>query len=130
MKSFKNFYIRNNNLVQLQNSSFESPLITTNSYMYYGDLSLAQKQNFKWTAGGNLLLPQGPILINNITTWGFSIPFPSGKSMFGFTIYFIYRTNYIYDSRSSYNFVLLSYKNRNRRIGKSNQYFKDRKSVV
>ena len=66
MKSFKNFYIRNNNLVQLQNTSFESPLITANNYTYYGDLSLVQKQNFKWTAGGNLLLPQGPILINNI----------------------------------------------------------------
>ena len=78
MKSFKNFYIRNNNLVQLQNTSFETPLITTNNYTYYGDLSLVQKQNFKWTAGGNLLLPQGPILINNITVWGFSIPFPSG----------------------------------------------------
>ena len=79
MKSFKNFYIRNNNLVQLQNSSFESPLISTNSYVYYGDLSLAQKQNHKWTAGGNLVLPLGPILINNITVWGFTVPFPSGN---------------------------------------------------
>ena len=34
MKSFKNSYIRNNNLVELQNTSFESPLITTNSYLY------------------------------------------------------------------------------------------------
>ena len=34
MKSFKNFYIRNNNLVELQNTSFESPLITTNSFLY------------------------------------------------------------------------------------------------
>ena len=79
MKSFKNFYIRNNNLVQLQNTSFESPLITTNSYMYYGDLSLAQKENFIWIAGGNLVLPKGPILTNNITVWGFTIPFPSGN---------------------------------------------------
>ena len=79
MKSFKNFYIRNNNLVQLQNTSFETPLLTTNSYMYYGDLSLAQKQNFKWTAGGNLVLPQGPILINNTTVWGFTTPFPSSN---------------------------------------------------
>ena len=78
MKSFKNFYIRNNNSVQLQNTSFESPLLSTNSYVYYGDLTLAQKQNFKWTAGGNLALPLGPILINNITVWGFTIPFPSG----------------------------------------------------
>ena len=62
MKSFQNFYIRNNNLVQLQNTSFESPLITTYSYTYYGNLSLAQKQNFKWTAGGNLMIPLGPIL--------------------------------------------------------------------
>ena len=79
MKSFKNFYIRNNNSVQLQNTSFESPLLSTNSYVYYGDLTLAQKQNFKWTAGGNLALPLGPILINNITVWGFTIPFPSGN---------------------------------------------------
>ena len=79
MKSFKNFYTRNNNLVQLQNTSFESPLITTNSYVYYGDLSLAQKQNFKWVAGGNIVLPQGPILINITTVWGFTVPFPSGN---------------------------------------------------
>ena len=79
MKSSENFYIRNNNLVQLQNTSFESPLITTNSYVYYGDLSLAQKQNFKWIAGGNSLLPPGPILINDTTVWGFTVPFPSGN---------------------------------------------------
>ena len=79
MKSFKNFYIRNNNLVQLQNTSFETPLITTNSYTYYGDLSLSQKQNFKWLAGGNSVLRQGPILINETTVWGFTVPFPSGN---------------------------------------------------
>ena len=79
MKSFKNFYIRNNNLVQLQNTSLESPLVTTNSYVYYGDLSLAQKQNFKWVAGGNLMIPLGPILINDTTVWGFTVPFPSGN---------------------------------------------------
>ena len=79
MKSFKNFFIRNNNLVQLQNTSFESPLLTTNSYAYYGDLSLAQKQTFKWIAGGNIVLPQGPILINDTTVWGFTVPFPSGN---------------------------------------------------
>ena len=54
-------------------------MITTNSYSYYGDLSLAQKQTSKWIAGGNLVLPQGPILINNITVWGFTIPLPSGN---------------------------------------------------
>ena len=54
-------------------------MITTNSYVYYGDLSLAQKQNFKWIAGGNSLLPQGPILINDTTVWGFTVPFPSGN---------------------------------------------------
>ena len=79
MKSFKNFYIRNNNLVQLQNTSFESPLITTISYVYYDDLSLAQKQNFKWVAGGNLMIQLGPILINDTTVWGFTVPFPSGN---------------------------------------------------
>ena len=79
MKSFKNFYIRNNNLVQLQNISLESPLVTTNSYVYYGDLSLAQKQNFTWVAGGNLMIPLGPILINDTTVWGFTTPFPSSN---------------------------------------------------
>ena len=79
MESFKNFYIRNNNVVQLQKTLFESPLITTNSSMYYGNLSLAQKQNFKWAAGGNIMIPLGPILINNTTVWGFNIPFPSGN---------------------------------------------------
>ncbi len=69
MESFKNFYIRNDNVVQLQKTSFESPLITTNSSMYYGNLSLAQKQNFKWAAGGNIMIPLGPILINNTTVW-------------------------------------------------------------
>ena len=49
MKSFKNFYIRNNNLTQLQNTSFESPSITTNSYLYYNSFTQTQKDNFKWT---------------------------------------------------------------------------------
>ena len=40
--------------------------------MYYGNLSLAQKQNFKWAAGGNIMIPLGPILINNTTVWGFN----------------------------------------------------------
>ena len=51
MKSFKNFYIRNNNLAQLQNTSFESPLITTNSYLYYKVFTQTQKDDFKWTGG-------------------------------------------------------------------------------
>ena len=42
MKSFKNFYIRNNNLLQLQNTSFESPLITTNSFLYYNSFTQTQ----------------------------------------------------------------------------------------
>ena len=46
MKSFKNSYIRNNNLVELQNTSFESPLITTNSYLYYNSNTLIAR--WKW----------------------------------------------------------------------------------
>ena len=76
MKSFKNFYIRNNNLVELQNTSFESPLITTNSFLYYNSFTQTQKDNFKWTAGGNWLDPQGPVMVNSVTVWGFSNPYP------------------------------------------------------
>ena len=83
MKSFKNFYIRNNNLTQLQNTSFESPSITTNSYLYYNSFTQTQKDNFKWTAGGNWIDPQGPVLVNGVTVWGFSNPYPSGNQCIG-----------------------------------------------
>ena len=83
MKSFKNFYIRNNNLVQLQNISFETPLITTNSYLYYNSFTQTQKDNFKWTGGGNYIDPQGPVLVNGVTVWGFSNPYPSGNQCIG-----------------------------------------------
>ena len=83
MKSFKNFYIRNNNLAQLQNISFETPLITTNSYLYYKSFTQTQKDNFKWTGGGNYIDPQGPVLVNGVTVWGFSNPYPSGNQCIG-----------------------------------------------
>ena len=82
MKSFKNFYIRNNNnLVQLQNTTFESPSITTNSFLYYNSFTQIQKDNFKWTGGGNWLDPQGPVMVNGVTVWGFSNPYPSGNQI-------------------------------------------------
>ena len=83
MKSFKNFYIRNNNSVELQNTSFESPLITTNSYLYYNSFTQTQKDNFKWTAGGNWIDPQGSVIVNSISVWGFSNPFPSCNQCIG-----------------------------------------------
>ena len=83
MKSFKNFYIRNNNLTQLQNTSFESPLITTNSFLYYNSFSQTQKDNFKWTAGGNYIDPQGPVLSNGLNVWSFTNPYPSGNQCIG-----------------------------------------------
>ena len=83
MKSFKNFYIRNNNLLQLQNTSFESPLITTNSFLYYNSFTQTQKNNFKWSAGGNWIDPQGPFMVNGISVWGFSNRFPSGNQCIG-----------------------------------------------
>ena len=67
MISFKNFYIRNNNSVQLQNTSFESPSITTNSFLYYNSFTQTQKDKFKWTGGGNWLDPQGPVMVNGVT---------------------------------------------------------------
>ena len=79
MKSFKNFYIRNNNLVQLQNTTFESPSITTNSFLYYNLFTQTQKDNFKWTGGGKWLDPQGPVMVNGITVWGSSNSYPSGN---------------------------------------------------
>ena len=83
MKSFKNFYIRNNNLVQLQNTLFESPLITTNSFLYFNSFTQTQKDNFKWTGGENWLDPQGPVMVNGVTVWGFSNPYPSGNQCIG-----------------------------------------------
>ena len=83
MKSFKNFYIRNNNLTQLQNTSFESPSITTNSYLYYNSFTQTQKDNFKWTAGGNWIDPQGPVMANGFNVWSFSNPYPSGNQCIG-----------------------------------------------
>ena len=83
MKSFKNFYIRNNNLTQLQNTSFEIPSITTNSYLYYNSFTQTQKDNFKWTSGGNWLDPQGPVMVNGITVWGFFNPYPSDNQCIG-----------------------------------------------
>ena len=83
MKSFKNFYIRKNNLVELQNTLFESPLITTNSFLYYNSFTQTQKDNFKWTGGGNWLDPQGPVMVNGVTVWGFSNPYPSGNQCIG-----------------------------------------------
>ena len=83
MKSFKNSYVRNNNLVELQNTSFESPLITTNSYLYYNSFTQIQKDNFKWTAGGNWIDPQGSVTVSSISVWGFSNPFPSCNQCIG-----------------------------------------------
>ena len=83
MKSFKNFYTRNNNLVELQNTSFECPLITTNSYLYYNSFTQTQKDDFKWTGGRNWIDPQGPVIVNSISVWGFFNPFPSCNQCIG-----------------------------------------------
>ena len=100
MKSFKNFYIRNNNSVELQNTSFESPLITTNSYLYYNSFTQTQKDNFKWTAGGNWIDPQGSIIVNSISVWGFSNPFPSCNQCIGLqSNLFIQQSMYLVSSQ-------------------------------
>ena len=83
MKSFKNSYIRNNNLVELQNTSFESPLITTNSYLYYNSFTQTQKDDFKWTGGRNWIDPQGSVIVNSISVWVFFNPFPSCNQCIG-----------------------------------------------
>ena len=103
MKSFKNFYIRNNNLVEVQNTSFESSLITTNSFFYYNSFTQTQKDNFKWTAGGNWLDPQGPVMVNSVTVWGFSNPYPSGDQCIGLqSSSFIQQSMYLAKGQSMY----------------------------
>ena len=90
MESFKNFYTRNNNLVELQNTSFKCPLITTNSYLYYNSITQTQKDNFKWTSGGNWIDPQGPVIVNSISVWGFSIHFHLAISVLGYNQIHLY----------------------------------------
>jgi autotransporter-associated beta strand protein len=50
-----------------QNASFASPAIADNSYTYSLPAGLI------WSGGGN-----APVLINNSTAWGYSIPYPGG----------------------------------------------------
>ena len=35
------------------------------------------------TAGGNWLDPRGPVMVNGVTVWGFSNPYPSGNQCIG-----------------------------------------------
>ena len=42
-----------------------------------------KKDNFNWTGGENWLDPQGPVMVNGVTVWGFSNPYPSGNQCIG-----------------------------------------------
>ena len=55
-------------------------MITTNSYLYYKVFTQRQKDNFKmdWWID-----PQGPVLGNSISAWGFSNLIPSGNQCIG-----------------------------------------------
>ena len=88
MKSFNNFYIRNKNSVELQNTLFVSPLITTNSYLYYNSFTQTQKDNFKWTGGGNWIDPQGPVIVFQFG--GFLIHFHLAISVLGYNQIHLY----------------------------------------
>ena len=64
--------------------SFELPVITTNSYQYYGSLTQSQKDSMIWVCGdNNIQSNQGPVLVNNNTVWGFTTPFPVGNQCIG-----------------------------------------------
>ena len=79
MKSFKNHYNRSKFLPTLKNLSFESPALTTNSFVYYNDFNQVQKDSFIWIGGGNNLNSMGPPLVNGVLFWTFASPFPSGN---------------------------------------------------
>ena len=74
-----NNYIRNNSLIHLQNISFVNPLISTDSYLYYNNFTQVEEDNFKWTGEGDVADPQGPVLVNSNTVWGFLNLFPTGN---------------------------------------------------
>ena len=90
MKSFKNHYNRSKTLPILQNSSFENPLLLTNSYTYYNLFYQSQKDSFVCICGGNDAEKNaGPSLVNGINGWNLLNPF-RWQSMYCITIYIVY----------------------------------------
>ena len=78
MKSFKNQYNRNKFLPTLQNTTFESPSLVSNTFFYFNELNQSQKNSFAWICGGNILNSSGPVIVNGNVSWNFPLPFPSG----------------------------------------------------
>ena len=54
----------------LYNPNFDLPLITTNDYKYYPDLTAEEKTNFYWTVGTNNNIS----LQNGTTAFGYASP--------------------------------------------------------
>ncbi|HPM83542.1 MAG TPA: autotransporter-associated beta strand repeat-containing protein, partial [Candidatus Anammoximicrobium sp.] len=52
------------------NPSFEAPVLSTNSYIYYTSMSAEQKAALVWTGG--------PVLENGNSAWGYTTPKPDG----------------------------------------------------
>ena len=75
MKSFKNFYIRNNNLVQLQNTSFDN----YNFLRILWWLEFSTKTKFWMGSRRKFHDSTRPNINNDTTVWGFTVPFPSGN---------------------------------------------------
>ena len=63
----------------IKNQFFEFPILPTGSFLYYNNLTQIQKNSFSWIGGGNVLNQLGPVLINGIDAFAFTLPFPSGK---------------------------------------------------
>ena len=114
MKSFKNHYDRSKFLPTLQNESFESPTLLTNSFVYYNDFNQVQRNSFIWIGGGNNLNLSGPPLVNGVLFWTFALPFPSGNQCIAIqsnsfiqqSVYLAsgtYTLSFMYCSRSAFN---------------------------
>ena len=114
MKSFKSHYNKSKFLPTLQNLSFESPILITNSFAYFNNFNQNQKDSFIWVGGGNNLNSLGPPLVSGILFWTFASPFPSGNQCIAiqsnsfiqqsvYLAFGTYTVSFMYCSRSASN---------------------------
>ena len=117
MKSFKNHYNRSKTLPILQNSSFENPLLLTNSYTYYNVLSQSQKDSLVWICGGNdTEKSAGPSLVNGINGWNILNPFSDGNQCIALQSTSFIQQSFFFKSGSyniSVSYISRSYNNNN-----------------
>ena len=81
MKSFKNHFIRSKSIspLLLLNGTFDTPILPILTFSYFSNLSVIQKRDFMWIAGGNNLNNLGPVLIHGFNSWNFRSPFPTSQ---------------------------------------------------